>query len=107
MVFANCSGHVAFVGNNDCYSLQIGAITHTISKSKCYSRYETRNELRYYEPSSTRNATDRKRWAVKWEIDDLTRDVYRSKKRTAIKRLNKERDRKSGAIENPTHNSVA
>ena len=25
-------------------------LTYTISKSKCYSRYETRNELRYYEP---------------------------------------------------------
>ncbi len=30
------------------HSLDLSA--HTISKSKCYSRYETRNELRYYEP---------------------------------------------------------
>ena len=27
-----------------------GVESYTISKSKCYSRSETRNELRYYEP---------------------------------------------------------
>ena len=57
----NGDGHAAYIYNSiedfgtppfavDPSGLKVTTLAHTTSKSKCYSRYRTRNELRYYKP---------------------------------------------------------